>query len=56
MEEVGLFYGHLVCFMAIWSVLWAFGIFVGYLAYFSRFGKYYQEKSGNYMANLGPML
>jgi hypothetical protein len=27
MEDVGIFYGHLVYFMAIWSILWLFGIF-----------------------------
>jgi hypothetical protein len=33
--------------MAIWYILWPFGIFYGYLVYFSRFGMLYQEKSGN---------
>jgi hypothetical protein len=44
----------LVYFMAIWSILWPFGIFYGYLAYFSRFGMLYQEKSGN--PYLDPLL
>jgi hypothetical protein len=26
MEDVGIFYGHLVYFMAIWYILWPFGI------------------------------
>jgi hypothetical protein len=44
----------LVYFMALWSVLRPFGIFCGHLVYFgfvwyifSRFGKLYEEKSGN---------
>jgi hypothetical protein len=37
----GLFYGHLVYFMAIWYILWLFGIF------FPRFGMLHREKSGN---------
>jgi hypothetical protein len=41
MEEVGLFYGHLVYFS---DILWPYGMFVGY---FPRFGKYCREKSGN---------
>jgi hypothetical protein len=38
MEDVGIFYGHLVHFMVFWYILWAFGIFYGNLVYFSRFG------------------
>jgi hypothetical protein len=34
MEGVGIFYGHLVYFTAIWYILWPFGIFVGSLVYF----------------------
>jgi hypothetical protein len=34
MEDVGIFYGHLVYFMAIWYI-------------FPCFGMLYQEKSGN---------
>jgi hypothetical protein len=44
MEDVGTFYwpfgiffGLLVCFMAVWYICWSF----------SRFGMLYQEKSGN---------
>jgi hypothetical protein len=33
MEGVGKFYGHLVYFMAIWYILWPFGIFYGHLVY-----------------------
>jgi hypothetical protein len=53
MEDVGLFYGHSVYFLAIWSIFWhlvyflAFGIFYGHLVDFSRFGILCQEKSGN---------
>jgi hypothetical protein len=41
MENVGIFYGHFVYFMAILYILWLFGII------FSRFGMLYQEKFGN---------
>jgi hypothetical protein len=34
MENAGIFYGLLVCFMAIWYI-------------FPRFGKLCQDKSGN---------
>jgi hypothetical protein len=44
----------LVYFMTIWSILsslwyilWPFGIFYGFMVYFSRFGMLYQENSGN---------
>jgi hypothetical protein len=48
----------LVYFMAIWSILWPFGLFCSHLVYFvaiwfiswllfSRFGMLYQNKSGN---------
>jgi hypothetical protein len=30
----GIFYGHLVYFMAIWYILWPFGVFYGHLVYF----------------------
>jgi hypothetical protein len=47
MEDVGILYNHLVFLwpFGIYSKL--FGIFYGYLVYFSRFGMLYQEKSGN---------
>jgi hypothetical protein len=34
MEDVEIFYGHLVYFTAIWSILRPFGIFYGHLVYF----------------------
>jgi hypothetical protein len=59
MEDIGLFCGHLVYFMAIWSILWPFGLFCGHLVnfmviwyIFPRFGMLYQEKSGNPVPNL----
>jgi hypothetical protein len=33
-ENVGIFYGHLVYFKAVWSILWPFGIFYDHLIYF----------------------
>jgi hypothetical protein len=47
MEDVGIFYGHLVYCTDIWYILWPFGIFHGYLVHFSRFGMLYQEKYDN---------
>jgi hypothetical protein len=47
MEDVGIFYGHLVNFPAIWHIAWPFGIFSPFLVHFTRFGMLYQEKSGN---------
>jgi hypothetical protein len=32
-EDVGIFYVHLIHFTAIWYILWHFGIFYGYLVY-----------------------
>jgi hypothetical protein len=61
-EDAGIFYGHLVYFTAIWSILRPFGLFYGHLVYFvairyslhmvnwfifPRFGKLHKEKSGN---------
>jgi hypothetical protein len=40
MEDVGLFYGHLVYFSTIWYMCRSFGIFF-------PFGMLYAEKSGN---------
>jgi hypothetical protein len=34
MEDVGIFFGHLVYFVAIWYILWPIGIFCGHLVYF----------------------
>jgi hypothetical protein len=47
MEDVSIFYGHLVRFMAIWYILRTFVIFYGNLVYFPRYGMLYKEKSGN---------
>jgi hypothetical protein len=60
MEDVGIFYGHLVYlrsvgifygnslyFVVIRYILWPFGIFYDHLVYFPRFGMLRQEKSGN---------
>jgi hypothetical protein len=38
----GIFDSHLVYLMAIWYILWSFGIHI-----FARFGTLCQEKSGN---------
>jgi hypothetical protein len=37
MENVGIFYIHLVYFTAIGNILWPFGIFCGHLVYFPPF-------------------
>jgi hypothetical protein len=37
MENLGIFYDHLVYFTAIGNILWPFGIFCGRLVYFSPF-------------------
>jgi hypothetical protein len=47
MEDVGIFYEHLVHFTVFCHILWTFGIARGNMVYFSRFGILYQEKSGN---------
>jgi hypothetical protein len=47
MEDVGIFYGHLVYLMAIWYFCGNVGAFYGYLVYFTRCGMFYQDKSGN---------
>jgi hypothetical protein len=48
LEDVGIFYGHLVHFTVFCYTLWTFGIIVrGNLVYFFRFGILYEEKSGN---------
>jgi hypothetical protein len=36
-ENLGIFYEHLVYFMAIGNILWPFGIFCGYSVYFPPF-------------------
>jgi hypothetical protein len=48
MEDVGIFYGHLVYIVrAIWYILWPFCIVVGHFDTFFHFDMPYQEKSGN---------
>jgi hypothetical protein len=34
MENLGIFYDHLVYFTAIGNMLWPFGVFCGHLVYF----------------------
>jgi hypothetical protein len=34
MEDVGIYYRHLVHLIAVWCMLWLFGTFYGYLVYF----------------------
>jgi hypothetical protein len=43
----GLDWKMFIYFMAIWTILWRFGIFYDHLVHFSGFGIMYQEKSGN---------
>jgi hypothetical protein len=47
MEDVSIFYGHLVHFMVFCYILETFGTVRGNFVYFSRFGILYKEKSGN---------
>jgi hypothetical protein len=47
MENVEIHYGHLEYFTDIWYILWPFEIFCGHFVYFSPFGMFYQDKSGN---------
>jgi hypothetical protein len=43
-----LFYGHLIYFTTVCYILWLFGIFCGYLEYFSMFWYVVlRKKSGN---------
>jgi hypothetical protein len=37
MENLGIFYDHLVYFTAMGNILWAFSIFCGHLVYISPF-------------------
>jgi hypothetical protein len=46
-EDVGIFYEHLVHFTVFCYILWTFGLNRGNLVYFARFGILFQEKSGN---------
>jgi hypothetical protein len=36
-EDVGIFYGDLLYFTAIWYILWSFGILFGDMAHFPPF-------------------
>jgi hypothetical protein len=47
MDNVGILFGRLEYMISIWCILWQFCAFCGYFVYFSRFGMFYQEKSGN---------
>jgi hypothetical protein len=47
MEDVGIFYGHLVHFTVFCYILWTFGTVCGNLVYFSPFGILNEENSGN---------
>jgi hypothetical protein len=49
MENVGIFYVHLVYFTAIGNILWPCFVIIWYI--FPRFGMLYQEKSGNSALN-----
>jgi hypothetical protein len=46
MENIGIFYGHLKYFTAIWYILWPLGNVVVIWNIFPRFGISCQEKSG----------
>jgi hypothetical protein len=46
-ENIGLFCGHLFCFVANCSISSPFGIFLVVWDTFPRFGMLYHEKSGN---------
>jgi hypothetical protein len=48
MENVDIFYDHLVYFVAICFILWQFNIVCfGHLLFYRRFGILYQEKYGS---------
>jgi hypothetical protein len=52
MENVGIFYDHLIHILpfGIYLGMRKFGILCGHLVYFSRFGKLFEDKSGNPIA------
>jgi hypothetical protein len=52
MVNVGVLYGHLEYFAAIWYILWPFGNVVVIWYIFPRFGIFCLEKSGNSCFNL----
>jgi hypothetical protein len=47
MENISIFYVNLEFYAVIWYILWPFGKCCGHLVYFSRFGMFYLQKSGN---------
>jgi hypothetical protein len=47
MEDVCIFYRHLVYFTANWYILWTFGILCLIWYIFTHFDMLYQENSGN---------
>jgi hypothetical protein len=53
MEDVDIFYGHLVHFRSFCYILWTFGIVRGNLVYISRFGIFGTKKN---LATLGRKL
>jgi hypothetical protein len=44
MEDVGIFYGHLVYFVVMWYILLSLGKFCGYLVYFFSFWYFLPRK------------
>jgi hypothetical protein len=44
MEDVGIFYEHLVRITVFCYILWTFGVVHGILVYFSRFGTFVPRK------------
>jgi hypothetical protein len=56
MDNVGIFYGHLEYLTAMWYISWPFGTFFRHFNIFSRFGMFYQEKSGNPSSPSGVLL
>jgi hypothetical protein len=46
-ENLGIFFDHLVYLMAIGNMYFPFGIFCSHLVHFPSFGILYHEKSGN---------
>jgi hypothetical protein len=56
MEDVGVFYGHVVYFMCIWYILVSFGIFMVIWYIFPVLVCLDQEKSGNPGPDPNPKL
>jgi hypothetical protein len=44
MEGAGMVHVTLVCFMAIWYILWPFGVFYVFILSFPRFGRYVVQR------------